>query len=1629
MAPPRSSCTPTLWRALAVGSLFLGLAASASAQGTDSCTSPTVVAGFGSFAINNTGAATGQDFAAGCATMGRDVWFTWNSPVSGSVTVATCGGVTFDSVIGVYNGNTCPGAASIACNDDSCSLQSSATFTAVSGQDYVFQIGGFSNASGSGTFTVSGPPVPPANDDCSAATPIAGTGLFPFTTINATTGTEGQAEAACNFFSFTAIARDVWFNWTAPSTGIATVETCAQAAYDTKLAAYSGAGCPVGATIACNDDACALQSRIQFACVAGQVYSIQVGSYPGGGGSSGAGNLNITVGAPTLKLSQLYGAGGNVSSPLRRDYIEIYNPGPVAVPLSGWSVQYASAAGTFTLANSTALPAVTLGVGRYLLVEESTGGTLAIGQVPDLPTPEISATVAMAADSFKVALVSSTTALPTGTPTYAGNPTLVDFVGTGTANWNDASANGAAHVAANNAPPGSTALALHRLNCGAGDTNVSKDDWAQAFPAPRNSAAAVNAGVTAIGTALPLTPREGDTVRLTVTPYTCLTGAPLSGATVSVNTTAIGGGPTAMLDNGTGGDEVANDGIYTALVTVGAGTGGLSYSLPVSVTSGPNSGATYISIFVTLPATPANDNCSTADPLVGAFPIVTLGNLTGATVESNPLVTAASAPTTGMTSRRGLWYSVTGTGNTMTADLCATAPSFDSVMIVFAGTCDGLTVIATGDDNGPACTGTQASAAWCSQAGATYLIWVAPFGTAASTASFTLTVNDGAPCVTALPVTICTGTAGPFTESEAGYGIATNDGCSSSPNRFTDIPMPGASPTLIRGTARGMIGNRDVDWYRFQATASGPIQITIDTLGSQAQAQLHSLGVGGVCPSTLIVSTPLFVARCATGIQTVSSNVTAGNWYAILVVGGVGIQVTPAATVFGGQMPGGTTYQYAMTVSVGAPPANDNCANATTLTGASVAGNTLTATNDGSSSCDATGNDVWYTFTAGVNAGTLNLNTCGATIDTAISVYDACGGLELACNDDCGGTPCAGPGSCLSVPVGAGQTVKIRVSDKGLGGGSFTLNWSFTVPPPANDECAGATVISGNGPFAFDNRFATPVASTPGLSCASGTNYSKDVWFAWTSQGAGNVTIDTCTGSGTWDSVVAVYTDCTLATQVACNDDSCGLMSSVTFAVTCNTTYYIRIASWAATTGVTGTFNLSAPGYTDTDGDGTNDCDDGCPLDPNKIAPGICGCGVSDVDTDGDGTADCNDGCPLDPNKIAPGVCGCGVSDVDTDGDGTPDCNDGCPLDPNKTAPGVCGCGVSDVDTDGDGTPDCNDGCPNDPFKVAPGICGCGVSDVDTDGDGTADCNDGCPNDPNKVAAGQCGCGIPDTDTDGDGTADCNDGCPNDPAKTSPGQCGCGVADVDTDGDGVADCIDNCPTTPNLNQLDLDNDGVGDACDNCVQVANPGQGDCNGDLIGDACEIFFGVPDCNANGIPDTCDIAFLTSQDLNNNTIPDECETNGGTPFCFGYTACPCGNNSVAGSGQGCVNSTGLGAALTGSGLSSLGADGLVLSVTNLPVPGSGTGFALFFQGDAQTNVPFNDGRRCVAGAQVRLGVKSHTGGTTTFPQIGDAPISVGGLIGGPGARYYQVWYRNNVGPCGTGSSVSNGLAVIWIP
>jgi hypothetical protein len=299
----------------------------------------------------------------------------------------------------------------------------------------------------------------------------------------------------------------------------------------------------------------------------------------------------------------------------------------------------------------------------------------------------------------------------------------------------------------------------------------------------------------------------------------------------------------------------------------------------------------------------------------------------------------------------------------------------------------------------------------------------------------------------------------------------------------------------------------------------------------------------------------------------------------------------------------------------------------------------------------------------------------------------------------------------------------------------------------------------------------------------------------------------------------------------------------------------------------------------DTDGDGVADKYEACPADPQKQAPGPCGCGTRDTDSDGDKTPDCNDGCPSDANKTSPGRCGCGYrdSDDDTDGDGTSDCRDRCYADPHKTDPGICGCQTADTDTDGDGTADCNDECPEEAAKIRPGTCGCGVGD--TDGDGTDDCEDDCPEDPRKTDPGACGCGTAETDTDDDGTPDCIDGCPHEPIKTEAGICGCKKTDSDIDGDQTPDCKDSCPMDPGGSapwNCDFDRDGAVGAEDNCPKTKNFDQVDTDGDGIGDACDEVDDRGDACADCTEDQATAAGpdagVDAGDGRSETAPDGC-------------------------------------------------------------------------------------------------------------------------------------------------------------
>lgn len=123
------------------------------------------------------------------------------------------------------------------------------------------------------------------------------------------------------------------------------------------------------------------------------------------------------------------------------------------------------------------------------------------------------------------------------------------------------------------------------------------------------------------------------------------------------------------------------------------------------------------------------------------------------------------------------------------------------------------------------------------------------------------------------------------------------------------------------------------------------------------------------------------------------------------------------------------------------------------------------------------------------------------------------------------------------------------------------------------------------------------------------------------------------------------------------------------------------------------------------------------------------------LDTDGDGTPDLNDNCPLVAGS--PKYNGCPVPD--TDGDGINDEVDKCPALFGTAK--YNGCPVPD--TDGDGFNDEVDKCPTQAGTLKYNGC----PTPDTDGDGINDDDDKCPT--QRGTAQYFGCPVPDTDGDG----------------------------------------------------------------------------------------------------------------------------------------------------------------------------------------------------------------------------------------------------------------------------------------
>ncbi len=183
------------------------------------------------------------------------------------------------------------------------------------------------------------------------------------------------------------------------------------------------------------------------------------------------------------------------------------------------------------------------------------------------------------------------------------------------------------------------------------------------------------------------------------------------------------------------------------------------------------------------PTAPAND-------LVCNATTITCGSTTaGTTVNATSTGTYEGTTLCGTAqSSAGVWYRFVGTGQTITASLCATA--WDSKIQVYSGaTCTALTCVGGIDDNGPACAGLSASYSWPSVLGTTYWINISGYST---TSAFSLSLTCAAAIVPPPNDLVCNATAISCGATLAGTTInGTNSGTGEALTCGTIQSMPG----------------------------------------------------------------------------------------------------------------------------------------------------------------------------------------------------------------------------------------------------------------------------------------------------------------------------------------------------------------------------------------------------------------------------------------------------------------------------------------------------------------------------------------------------------------------------------------------------------------------------------------------------------------------------------------------------------------------------------------------------------------------------------------------------------------------------------------------------------------------
>ncbi len=262
----------------------------------DDCANATPIGEITGLVFSNVGGTL--DDPAGYMS-GPDVWFCYTATCDGQATASLCtSDEDYDTKMIVWEGCTCYPTTYLDYDDDACASYgpSEVSWTATAGGQYLIQVGTWGDEYPDMVLDVSCSVISlPPNDDCVNAIAIGDVVDLAFHNIGATTDGPDEPDN-CLFYSYSQIGSDIWYCYTATCDGVATASLCGSG-YDTKIGIYAGCSCPVTPAefVACNEDACDLQSEVSWEVLIGEQYLIRIGGY---GDAQGTGILNTSCFAP-----------------------------------------------------------------------------------------------------------------------------------------------------------------------------------------------------------------------------------------------------------------------------------------------------------------------------------------------------------------------------------------------------------------------------------------------------------------------------------------------------------------------------------------------------------------------------------------------------------------------------------------------------------------------------------------------------------------------------------------------------------------------------------------------------------------------------------------------------------------------------------------------------------------------------------------------------------------------------------------------------------------------------------------------------------------------------------------------------------------------------------------------------------------------------------------------------------------------------------------------------------------------------------------------------------------------------------------------------------------------------------